>query len=614
MLRILYSIIILKIYLLKTIIQNRREKLFIETEEEKQKEKSDDIIIIHTNDVHCGFMDSIGYDGLMLYKKELQKKYKNVLTVDIGDHIQGDVIGLISKGLEIIDIMNKIGYDISALGDHEFDYGLNSLFYCHQKLNCGYISANYCYRKNKTLIFPPYKIINVGNKKIGFIGLTTHETLTNSYLHNIIDKEGNMIYDFISKNEGKDLYELTQKYINELKRKGMDYIIILDHIGFGRNEIYKITSINLLSNIYGIDAIIDGHTHRVYNITKKDKDGKDIILTQTGTKLSYIGVIKIKNNGEIISELIDKVPEPEEKENAKKIKRNNKEVWVDAEMNNYLINLENYYNEKLNQKIGYSHFDLIVKIDNKKLCRSEETTLGNLISDATRTIGKGQIALKLGGTIQDNLLKGDITYKKILNISPYSNEIINKEILGKDILDALELSVRYLPEKQSRFLQVSGMSFKVNISINSTVIVDEDETFVKVKGKRRVFDVKVGTEKLDINKPYKVSMNSYIGEGGDGFSMFRKYEIISSTSLYDVEVIILYINKTLNGNISNYYRKTKGRIIIYSNSGIEKHKNKSIFLLFFLIGMLSASIIFLINFIKKVKNQYFNNLTEEIMN
>ena len=84
----------------------------------------------------------------MLYKKELQKKYKNVLTVDIGDHIQGDVIGLISKGLEIIDIMNKIGYDISALGDHEFDYGLNSLFYCNQKLNCGYISANYCYRKN----------------------------------------------------------------------------------------------------------------------------------------------------------------------------------------------------------------------------------------------------------------------------------------------------------------------------------------------------------------------------------------------------------------------------------------------------------------------------------
>ena len=53
------------------------------------QELSDDIIILHTNDVHCGIMEDIGYDGLMLYKKEMMKKYKNVITVDVGDHIQG---------------------------------------------------------------------------------------------------------------------------------------------------------------------------------------------------------------------------------------------------------------------------------------------------------------------------------------------------------------------------------------------------------------------------------------------------------------------------------------------------------------------------------------------
>ena len=71
----------------------------------KQK-KSDDIIILHTNDVHCGIEDKIGYDGLMLYKKELENKYKHVLLVDAGDHIQGGTIGLLSKGKDIIDIMN----------------------------------------------------------------------------------------------------------------------------------------------------------------------------------------------------------------------------------------------------------------------------------------------------------------------------------------------------------------------------------------------------------------------------------------------------------------------------------------------------------------------------
>ena len=89
------------------------------------QELSDDIIILHTNDVHCGIMENIGYDGLMLYKKEMMKKYKNVIPVDVGDHIQGGTIGLLSKGEDIITIMNQIGYDVAILGNHEFDYGVD---------------------------------------------------------------------------------------------------------------------------------------------------------------------------------------------------------------------------------------------------------------------------------------------------------------------------------------------------------------------------------------------------------------------------------------------------------------------------------------------------------
>ena len=67
----------------------------------KEEEKSDDIIILHINDVYCGINDTIGYNGLMLYKKEIQEKYKNALLVDAGNHIQGNIIGLLSKGLNI---------------------------------------------------------------------------------------------------------------------------------------------------------------------------------------------------------------------------------------------------------------------------------------------------------------------------------------------------------------------------------------------------------------------------------------------------------------------------------------------------------------------------------
>ena len=161
--------------------------------------------------------------------------------------------------------MNKIGYNVSRIGNHEFDYGLNALNECDKNLEYGYICANFCYRKNKTSIFPSYKIIEIGGKKIGFIGVTTPQILIETNLYNIVDEEGNMIYDFLGENEGKNLYDKIQEYIDKIKLEGADYIIILDHLGSeGDDTSAKYTSSILLSHISGIDAMIDGHTHKVY--------------------------------------------------------------------------------------------------------------------------------------------------------------------------------------------------------------------------------------------------------------------------------------------------------------------------------------------------------------
>ena len=89
-----------------------------------EEELSDDIVILHVNDVHCGLNDSLGYDGFVLYRDEMKKKYKNVITVDVGDHIQGGSIGAISSGEAIIKLMNNIEFNVSILGNHEFDYGV----------------------------------------------------------------------------------------------------------------------------------------------------------------------------------------------------------------------------------------------------------------------------------------------------------------------------------------------------------------------------------------------------------------------------------------------------------------------------------------------------------
>ena len=264
------------------------------------------------------------------------------------------------------------------------------------------------------------------------------------------------------------------------------------------------------------------------------------------------------------------------------VKRNNKDRWIDKEMNDFINGLKDSHSDELNDKIGYTDFSLIINGDENKdhhkhLTRSQETTLGNLIADSLRNAGKNDtdIAIISAGTIRDDLLKGNITYLNIISILPYSNDIIVKEISGQDVLDALELSMRFLPEKSPRFAQVSGISFKVNISIPSSVEVDENEVFVQVKGKRRVSNVKIGKEDLVLDKKYKIAFDTFIGNGGDGYSMFEKSEELYSTLIVDNQAVINYIKDKLNGTIPIFYNETEGRIVIISTEDKDKEDDDS---------------------------------------
>ena len=216
------------------------------------EESSDDIIIVHLNDVHCGINDTIGYDGFVLYRDELKKKYPNIISVDVGDHIQGGIIGSISDGSAIINIMNKVGFDVAILGNHEFDYGVEQLSKLRKNITSNYISSNFCYKKNKTTIFEPYKIIEKGGKKIAFIGVLTPLTFSKTYLSTLRDSNGEAIYDFLTDNNTQELYDRIQKYINEVRNdKKADYVILLTHIGM---DVEQYTSNELLSKLENVDA------------------------------------------------------------------------------------------------------------------------------------------------------------------------------------------------------------------------------------------------------------------------------------------------------------------------------------------------------------------------
>ena len=522
-----------------------------------QEKKSNDIVILHTNDVHCGVIDTIGYDGLMLYKKQLLKKYNNVILVDAGDHIEGGTIGTITNGDAIIDIMNKLEYDVVTLGNHEFDYKIPQLEELEKKLNCGYISINYCFHKNKTSRYNASKIIEKGGKKIGFIGVATPQTLSKTYLNSFYDSDGNKVYDFLTENKSKELYNRIQEEIDKLKNiDKVDYIILLGHLGIYGDASEENTSAGIIKNIKDVVAFIDGHTHQIYSQYISDKNSKNVILAQTGTKLTNIGVLIIHENGAISHKNINDIPyDPNLASETLTITRN-KKYYVDKEMNNFIKKLYESFSEQLNKVIGYTPFSLSINT------KSGENILSNLICDSFKEIGNADISIMNVGAVRNYINKGDITYQEVIDAMPFSNDVEIKQINGQTILDALEYGVKSLPYQASRFPQVSGITFKVDQSINSPVILDKDENFKSVNGERRVYDVKINGKNLDINKKYTISSNSFILNGGDGYTMFSPFETINTAIGLDNEIVIKYISENLKGVIPSKYQKNENRIII----------------------------------------------------
>ena len=551
-----------------------------------QTEKSNDIIILHTNDVHCGVQDIIGYDGLMLYKKQLQKKYNNVMLVDAGDHIQGGTIGQITNGEAIINIMNKLEYEVATIGDHEFHYGIKQLEKIEKLLDCGYISSNYCFKKNKTSIYPPTKIIEKGGKKIGFIGVATPQTLSKTFLISILDENGENVYDFLTDNHSQELYDRIQQHIDELKKQNCDFIIILGHLGMYGDALEENTSAGLLKNLKGINSLIDGHSHKVYSMTSPDKDGKNVILVQTGTKLANIGVLTLHENGTLSHFNLDKVPyDPELADETLNVTRNQVVRHVDKEMNGYINDIYSSFSDKLNEVIGKSDFPLNVFKNASEstdyinlLSGRRENALCNLVTDAMRELGEADVSIMNAGAVPTDIKQGNITYQDIINIMPFSNDVLVKEVTGQTILEALDFGVRSLPDVTTRFPQVSGITFKVDTSINSTVVIDENEVFEKLGDKQRVYDIRVNGEKLDLNKTYTLSSNSFILGGGDGYTMFSDCETVKTAVALDNEAVIKYIRNNLNGTISNKYKTSEGRMIITNG---KTNENISISLLGF---------------------------------
>ena len=500
---------------------------------------ADEIVILHTNDVHCSYE---AYDKVAALAKDAD------LLVDAGDAIQGGVIGTLSKGEYIVDIMNEIGYDAAVPGNHEFDYDMDQfLKLAKEKAEYPYLSANFVDKTGKP-VFDAYKLFEVDGKKVAFVGLTTPETFTKSTPTYFQDGNGNYIYGFCEGGNGQELYAAAQKAIDAAEAAGADYVIGLGHLGID-GESSPWTSKEVIANTTGFDAFIDGHSHSTFAETVKDKAGNDVAFAQTGTKLANVGKITIKADGTITCENIDLA-----------------NVTADADTTAYIAGVTEKFDALQNTVVAKTEVELTINgADGKRAVRSAETNLGDLCADAYRVMLGADVAFVNGGGVRANLAAGDITYGDIVNVHPFGNEACLVKVTGQQIKDALELGASAYPGESGGFLQVSGLTYTIDSTIPSSVVRDEKNMFVKVDGAYRVSDIQVGGQPLDVNKTYTLASHNYMLKSqGDGYAMFGtdNVEIIKDCVMIGNQVLINYIVEELNGTVGQEYAAPAGRITI----------------------------------------------------
>lgn len=514
-----------------------------------EAQKSDDIIILATSDVHCGIDKNIGYDGLVAYRNAMKEKTNHVALVDCGDAIQGEAIGTVSKGEYIIDIMNHVGYDVLIPGNHEFDYGMDQfLDKIVKNSKTEYVACNFRTIADKKPIFKPYKIITYGEKKVCFLGIATPETLAKSTPASFQDKKGNWIYDFANDETGKALYDSVQTAIDQAKKEGANVIVALAHLGDAEEtKVWKASDV--IANTIGIDVLIDGHAHQTHVKTAKDKAGKEITMLATGTKLENIGKVVIGKDGKITAENIDaKVA-----------------TAKDAATTKFMKDIKDKLDTLLKKVVAKTDVELTIKgADGKRAVRSEETNLGDLCADAYKFIGKADIAFVNGGGIRTDIPKGDVTYEQIIAVHPFGNKICVVEATGQEILEALELGSKATGESESGgFLQVAGLTYKINTFIPSPVKVDEKGMFVGLEGAHRVSEVMIDGKPLELDKTYTLASHDYMLKGsGDGYTMFKDNKFLQEEIMLDNQVLINYITESLKGVVGEEYKAPKGRITI----------------------------------------------------
>jgi len=537
---------------------------------------SEDVVILYTNDVHTYVDNPLSYDVIAGVKAELLKQYKTVILADAGDHIQGTAYGSMDKGETIIKLMNAAGYDVATLGNHEFDYDMPRIMELIGKAEYTYVSCNFYNEENyirNDNVLDSFKLFDAGAQKIALIGATTPESFTKSTPAYFQDDNGNYIYGIGGGDDGAVLYADMQDAINEAKAAGATVVIALGHLGDDPAS-QPWTSLETIANVSGLDAFIDGHSHSTVKAQEvADKDGNAVILTQTGEYFGRIGMMVIDaETGAITTDFIvaEEIVETSTDAEGKAVEnvvgyKLSSELYAGAEwpVDEATAAIKDAWikeiDDALGQTIGSAAIELAnYSADGQRLVRSQETVCGDFCADALYFLFDNMgldvdLAIMNGGGVRNKAaITGEMTYKSCKEIHTFGNVACLQTVTGQQILDALEWGAKAADTgaENGGFLQVSGLTYKIDSEYPSTVQADDKGVWLAgPTGGYRVHDVKIfnketgAYEALDLNATYNLAGYNYtLRDLGDGFAMFDGAINVLDYVMEDYMVLANYVS------------------------------------------------------------------------
>ncbi|MBR1972400.1 MAG: bifunctional metallophosphatase/5'-nucleotidase [Oscillospiraceae bacterium] len=551
---------------------------------------AEDVVILYTNDIHTYIDGPISYDVLAGLKSALEETYGNVLLVDAGDAIQGTAYGSMDKGETIIKLMNAAGYDLATLGNHEFDYGMEGCMNAIEWAEFPYVSCNFFHEENGVkgdTVLAPYEIVEIGERKIAFVGITTPESFTKSTPAYFQDENGSYIYGISGGEDGTALYADVQTAIDAAKAEGATMVIALGHLGDDPAS-QPWTSEEVIANVSGLSAFIDGHSHSVVEGREvAGKDGGKVILTQTGEYFGRIGLMHIPAEGNLpLTSFVDytEITEVVKDENGEAVLDEDGEEVTEVVGYEFVSDFDlgttwtsdagvaavkDAWMTEIDTQLGQTIGNTALTLDNydaegNRLVRSQETNTGDFCADALYYLFDDMgldvdVAIMNGGGVRNKAVTGELTYKTAKSIHTFGNVACLQTITGQQLLDALEWGARGVGtgEEIGGFLHVAGITYKIDSEWPASVQMDDKGVWIGgPTGGYRVHDVQVynketqAYEPLDLSASYNLAGYNYtLRDLGDGFNMFSGAVNVLDYVMEDYMVLANYIQAFEDGNV-----------------------------------------------------------------